>query len=174
MASGTGGVGPGAGIPLSTEWLQTQKKLLKQARLEDATEAKASDLSEFSKDAQKLSSTKDERMLQAMREELSDLNPESETFLKEATEKLIDSVIEQEYGTYFKKKQGYLNLQEKLVQTVLDNPTSREALEEFFDLLLMTDPAEDVLDRDEDEGEDGSHAQKEDEDDPQDDQAEDQ
>lgn len=149
VASGTGGISPGAGLPLSTEWLQAQKKLLKQARLEDATETKLPDSSEFSKDAQKLSTTKDERMLTKMKAELSQLDPESESFLQEATERLIDSVIDQEYGEYFKKKPGYAGLQEKLTQTVLENPVSREALSEFFDLLLLTESVEESSHEDE-------------------------
>lgn len=152
MATGPGGVGPGGGIPLTTEWLQTQKKLLKESKQLDATDTAAADLSTLSSDAQKLSSTKDERMLKAMREELSNLDTESETFLQEATEKLIDSVIDQEYGEHFKKKPGYGNLQEKLTQTVLDNPVSRQALGEFFELLLLTEDGEPSLNPDE-EGE---------------------
>lgn len=140
MAFGTSGVGPGAGIPLTTEWLQAQKKALKEQGKAEATDLdKAGDVSHLSSDAQKLSSTKDERMLKAMREELAKLDTDSESFLQEATEKLIDSVIDQEYGEHFKKKPGYSNLQEKLTQTVLDNPVSREALSEFFELLLVTE-----------------------------------
>ena len=142
MAIGPGGVGPGAGIPLTTEWLQAQKKALKEGGKVEATE-KAADLSELSKDAQQLSTTKEQRMLGAMREELAKLDTDSETFLQEATEKLIDSVIEQEYGEHFKKQPGYGNLQEKLTQTVLDNANSRDALSEFFELLLVTERDED-------------------------------
>ena len=154
MAIGPSGVGPGAGIPLTTEWLQAQKKALKEQGKTEATE-KHADLSQLSSDAQKLSSTKDERMLKTMRAELSQLDTESETFMQEATEKLIDSVIDQEYGEHFKKKPGYAGLQEKLTQTVLDNPVSREALAEFFDLLLMTEDDDAVDDESqEEEGDD--------------------
>ncbi len=155
VATGPGGIGPGAGIPLTTEWLQAQKKLLKENKQLDATDTAAADLSTLSSDAQKLSSTKDERMLKAMREEFSNLDTESETFLQEATEKLIDSVIDQEYGEHFKKKPGYGNLQEKLTQAVLDNPVSRQALGEFFELLLLTEDGEPPLDDPDGEGEAG-------------------
>ncbi len=157
MAFGTSGVGPGAGIPLTTEWLQAQKKALKEQGKTEATE-KAADLSTLSSDAQKLSSTKDERMLKTMRAELSQLDTNSETFMQEATEKLIDSVIDQEYGEHFKGKPGYANLQEKLTQTVLDNPVSREALAEFFELLLMTE--EGAVDELEDESDEEGGGQE--------------
>ena len=161
MAIGPGGVGPGAGIPLTTEWLQAQKKALKEQGKTEATE-KASDMSTLSSDAQKLSSTKDERMLKTMRAELSNLDPQSETFMQEATEKLIDSVIDQEYGEHFKDKPGYSGLQEKLTQTVLENPTSAAALSEFFELLLMTEEDPDAVG---DDSEEGGRGQNDDEDD---------
>ena len=156
MATGPSGIGPGAGIPLTTEWLQAQKKLLKENKQVDATDISAADQSTLSNDAQKLSSTKDERMLKAMREELANLDTESETFMEEATEKLIDSVIDQEYGEHFKKKPGYGNLQEKLTQTVLDNPVSRQALTEFFELLLRTEDDGTPFEPDDEEGDDGA------------------
>jgi hypothetical protein len=158
VAIGPSGVGPGASIPLTTEWLQALKAKNKEAGQVDATEKRA-DLSELSKDAQKLSSTKEERMISSMREELANLDTESETFLQDATEKLIDSVIDQEYGEHFKKQPGYGNLQDKLTQTVLENADSREALSEFFEMLLMTEPDED------DEGGGHSSHEEEDEDD---------
>lgn len=166
MAFGTSGVGPGAGIPLTTEWLQAQKKALKEQGKTEATE-KAADHSTLSSDAQKLSSTKDERMLKTMRAELSQLDTNSESFMQEATEKLIDSVIDQEYGEHFKGKPGYANLQEKLTQTVLDNPTSRDALAEFFELLLATEEGavDDLEDEDDEEGGgEGERPEHEDED----------
>lgn len=152
VAIGPSGVGPGAGIPLTTEWLQAQKKALKEQGKSEATDLDKADLSTLSSDAQKLSSTKDERMLKAMRAELANLDTQSESFLQEATEKLIDSVIDQEYGEHFKGKPGYANLQEKLTQTVLDNPNFRDALSEFFDLLLLT----------EDDGSAGQHEEQDD------------
>ncbi len=157
MATGpSGSIGPGAGIPLTTEWLQAQKKALKKAGLTDATE-ESSDSATLSSAAKELSSTKDERMLKSMRESLADLDTESESFLQDATERLIDSVIDQEYGEHFKKKPGYSNLQEKLTKTVLDNPASREALADFFELLLLVEgeqPDEDEAPERDESGED--------------------
>lgn len=166
MATGPSGpVGPGAGIPFSTEWLQAKKKQLKKAGLADATDTEAQDVSTLSKHAQKLAKaeSKDQKMLTQMRAELANLDTESETFLQDATEKLIDSVIEQEYGESFKEKPGYGNLQGKLTRTVLENPSSREALTDFFELLLMIEEPEDEFeDEEESEGEEGEpeHAEE--------------
>jgi hypothetical protein len=169
VATGPGGVGPGSGIPFSTEWLQKQKQALKEQGKTDATEkAQESDTAALSSDAKKLSSTKDERMLKTMRAELANLDTESETFMQEATEKLIDSVIDQEYGEHFKGKPGYANLQEKLTQTVLDNPDSRAALGEFFELLLLTEPDSEAVLEDEEESEGRERSSHEDEDEDED------
>ncbi len=139
MATGpTGPINPGVHAPFSTEWLKAKKKELKRAGLADATE-QASDVYTPSQHAQKMALGKDEKMLSAMRKHLAELDPNSESFLEEATEKLIDSVIDQEYGDEFKKKPGYPLLQDKITTMVLENPASRDALTDFFELLLLLD-----------------------------------
>lgn len=169
MATGPSGpIGPGGGIPFSTEWLQAKKKQLKKAGMADATDTEAHDVSTLSKDAQALakSEAKDQKMLTKMRAEMAGLDTESDTFLQDATEKLLDSVIEQEYGESFKKKPGYGNMQDKITQTILENPASREALTDFFELLLMIEEDDEELYEDEEDenGEDSAeHSEEDDE-----------
>ena len=137
---------------------------------------KAADTSEtgetanLSEAAQKLAITKDEKMLQAMKAELAGLDPESETFMEEATGKLIDSVIDQEYGESFKKKPGYENLQDKLMSTILSNEASREAVADFFELLLLAEELNEEEDWDDEEQaeeeEEGSLEEYEDQEEP--------
>ena len=137
---------------------------------------KAADTSEtgetanLSEAAQKLAITKDEKMLQAMKAELAGLDPESETFMEEATGMLIDSVIDQEYGESFKKKPGYENLQDKLMSTILSNEASREAVADFFELLLLAEELNEEEDWDDEEQaeeeEEGSLEEYEDEEEP--------
>jgi hypothetical protein len=158
VATGPGGVGPGGNVPFSAEWLRNQAKLAKKSQTGSADESGSlKESTNLSEAAQRLAITKDEKMLQAMKAELAKLDPESETFMEEATEKLIDSVIDQEYGESFKKKSGYSNLQDKLLGTILSNEATREAVADFFELLLMveeTDGEEDQEFEDEDpEGE---------------------
>ena len=62
---------------------------------------------------------------------------------------MIDSVIDQEYGESFKNKPGYEGLQEKLMSTILGNEVSREAVEDFFELLLIANKLNDEEDDDE-------------------------
>lgn len=155
MAAPSGPIGGGGHIPFSAEWL---KKAADAAKKQATGKTEAEEASESYKpsDAAKgLAVTKDEKMLQTMKAELSQLDPESQSFMEEATEKLIDSVIEQEYGEAFKEKSGYENLQEKLLRTILENEQTREAVGDFYELLLITEDLndEEEFEDEEDEGE---------------------
>ena len=166
MASGAGGVGPGGNIPFSAEWLRNQAKLAKKSATGQADDAgETSESTSLSEAAKKLAITKNEKMLQTMKAELAKLNPESETFMEEATEKLIDSVIDQEYGEAFKEKKGYESLQEKLLGTILTNESTREAVADFYELLLMVqeEDEEEPFEDPDDEGEESQEYDLDDE-----------
>lgn len=157
MAAGpTGPTGPTGPNFFSADALRNLGKHARDASSSKPTDesGEVSDSSALSDAAKGLPITKDEKMLQAMKAELSQLDPNSETFLEEATEKLIDSVIEQEYGEAFKGKPGYENLQEKLVNVILSNPETKDAVEEFYDLLLEIKERQKAFEREEREGED--------------------
>lgn len=144
MPGGPGGPGgpvPGANIPLTEEWFKAQKKALKQAGMTEAAEG-SSDVYTPSAAAQKLPSTKDEKFLASVKPEIMALDPDSETFLPEATEKLVGSVIEQEYGEHASRDPGYPQMQEKIARTILENPEYREMVADFLDILLMTRPVQ--------------------------------
>ncbi len=141
-----------------------------QATNKAADTSEAGETANLSEAAQKLAITKDEKMLQAMKAELAGLDPESESFMEEATGKLIDSVIDQEYGEGFKKKPGYENLQDKLMSTILSNEASREAVADFFELLLLAEELNEEEEWDDEEQaeeeEEGSLEEYEDEEEP--------
>lgn len=169
MAAGPGGVGPGGHVPLSAEWLRQAGRMAKKQATNKSEASEASESASLSEAAQKLAITKDEKMLQAMKAELAGLDPESESFMEEATGKLIDSVIDQEYGESFKKKPGYENLQDKLMSTILSNQDSRDAVADFFELLLLAEEIneEDEYDDEDPEDEEGSYEEEyEDEEEP--------
>lgn len=157
MAAPSGPVGGGGHIPFSAEWLKKAADAAKKSQTGETTETSGTKEQASLSDAAKgLAITKQEKMLQTMKAELSHLDPESETFMEEATEKLIDSVIDQEYGEGLKKKPGYGNLQEKLLETILTNEATRDAVGDFFELLLMVEEhpeEEEEFEDEEDEGE---------------------
>ena len=143
MAGPAGPIGPGGGIPFSTEWLNAQKKALKEGGIKDDSEQVA-DRARLSEDAKKqaFKSTKSGKMLKSMQAKLGELDTDSEDFLEEATEQVIDSVLDEEFGENLKKKPGYSSMQEKIAQTILENDDSRQAIEEFIELLLAVEEEE--------------------------------
>ena len=151
----TGPAGPGGANPFEPERFRRLLRQKNKSQTGDANSARPSDASALSDAAKKMAITKDEKMLQTMKAELAQLDPGSETFMEEATEKLIDSVIDQEYGEGFKEKKGYENLQEKLVATILSNEETRDAVGDFFELLLEVEALneEEEFDDEEAEGE---------------------
>lgn len=154
MAGPTGPTGPSGPNFFSTEGIRQLAKQAKSAQNKATDDAgNVSDSSALSDAAKGLPITKDEKMLQTMKAELAKLDPESESFMEEATEKLIDSVIDQEYGDAFKQKKGYENLQEKLVSTILSNPETESAVREFYDLLLLAEDLEDEQEFEDEEAE---------------------
>lgn len=171
MAAGPGGVSGGGHVPFSAEWLRQAGRMAKQQATGKAADtSETGETANLSEAAQKLAITKDEKMLQAMKAELAGLDPESETFMEEATGKLIDSVIDQEYGESFKKKPGYENLQDKLMSTILSNEASREAVADFFELLLLAEELNEEEDWEDEEQaeeeEEGSLEEYEDQEEP--------
>lgn len=157
MAGPTGPTGPSGPHFFSTEGLRQLAGQARKSALNKATDesGNVSDSSALSDAAKGLAITKDEKMLQTMKAELAKLDPESDTFMEEATEKLIDSVIDQEYGESFKNKKGYEGLQEKLVSTILANPETEEAVKEFYNLLLLVEEIEEEQEEFEEEGTEG-------------------
>ena len=170
MAAPSGPIGGGGHIPFSAEWLKKAADAAKKQATGKTDSEEISEKATLSDAAKGLAVTKDEKMLQAMKAELAGLDPESETFMEEATGKLIDSVIDQEYGESFKKKPGYENLQDKLMSTILSNEASREAVADFFELLLLAEELNEEEDWDDEEQaeeeEEGSLEEYEDQEEP--------
>lgn len=162
MAGPSGPISGGGHIPFSAEWLRKAADAAKKQATGKTQAEEASESYKPSDAAKGLAVTKDEKMLQTMKAELSKLDPESESFMEEATGALIDSVIDQEYGEGLKGKSGYGNLKDKLIETVM-NSEAFEEVADFFELLLLAqdirEPEEDAKDEqgetdDEDDEED--------------------
>lgn len=131
---------PGGPPPLSEEWFHQQKKLLKQSGIEKSSAAHAAhDVYTPSAQAQQLPSTPQEKFLASARSDIMGLDPNSESFLPDATSKLVDSALEQEFGQEIARKPGYPQMQAKITRTILDNPNYREMMEEFLEILLESE-----------------------------------
>ena len=127
--------------PLTPEWFDVQKnKLKKESGVEkNAASEKAHDIYTPSAAAQKLPNTKQDKFLDSVKPEILKLDPEDEEFVDQATGKLIDGVLVQEYGEHFKRKPAYRQMKKKLTRTILNDPEHREAVEDFLSVLLLAE-----------------------------------
>lgn len=144
---GAGGHGPtglpshlqGGHIPLTSEWFETQKKMLKQAGIDKQSAAdKADDVYTPSAAAQQLPSTKQDKFLENVKPQILSLDSGSEEFVPEATKKLVGGVLQQEYGENMTRNPAYPQMEEKIARTILDDPHHRETVVDFLEALLLT------------------------------------
>ncbi len=123
---------------------------MKEAGIKE--DADVSDDVQFSAAAQKLPSTSGEKMMADVKQALFELDEESDTFLDDATEKLLGSVIGREFGEHLSRDPGFPQMQEKLLNTLLENPDYRERITDFLEIMLMTKPIpEEELNQEEEE-----------------------
>ena len=126
-------------VPLTTEWFETQKKMLKQAGIDkQAASEKANDTLELSEAAKGLPSTKQDKFLESVKPEILKLDPEDGDFVSQATSKLVDGVLGQEYGEHFTRSSSYKQMHLKIARTILGDPNHRENVESFLSLLLLS------------------------------------
>lgn len=133
---------PGGPPPLSEEWFHQQKKLLKQSGIEKSSAAHAAhDVYTPSPQAQELTATPQEKFLASARSEILKMDPGAETFLPDATSRLVDSALEQEFGEEIARKPGYPQMQARITRTILEDPRYREMMEDFLQILVETERA---------------------------------
>lgn len=129
----------GPQIPLTEEWFRAQKKALKEAGIEkyNAASGEASDVYSPSEAAQKLPNEKQEKFLSNIMPALLSMDENDENFLPDATEKLVGSALEQEFGEAIQEKPGYPQMQQKISRTILSDDRYREVVEDFLSCVLQ-------------------------------------
>jgi len=140
--AGLGGLGglPG-GMPLSEEWFKLQKKNFEQAGMMDTPASiKPEDVANLTPQAaQELNKTKYDTFLDNIKQEIMTLDPDSEDFLPQATGRLVNSALKQEYGEKLTQDPGYPQMEAVIVKTIMDNPTHTEAVQDFLGLLISSE-----------------------------------
>ncbi len=127
--------------PLSEEWFHQQKKLLRQSGVEKTSAAEAAhDIYTPSPQARELPTTPQEKFLASACSEILKMDPGAQGFVPEATSRLVDSALEQEFGEEIARKPGYPQMQAKITRTILGDPRYREMMEEFLHILLDSRP----------------------------------
>ncbi len=133
----------GGHIPLTSEWFETQKKMLKQAGIDKQSAAeKADDVYTPSMAAQQLPSSKQDKFLDNVKPQIlalaGEISPESEEFVQESTRKLVGGVLQQEYGENMTRNPAYPQMEEKIARTILNDGHHRDTVVDFLDALLMS------------------------------------
>ncbi|NDD26838.1 MAG: hypothetical protein EB084_01025 [Proteobacteria bacterium] len=124
------------GLPATDEVRLQVNKKIKEARMESVDGGSPmSDVSEFSAEAARLSKPQFEAFLEAARDEIANMDRNSETFLDDATQKLVSSAFEKKFGGRIKDDPGYPQMEARLKRVILNDPEARGMIEDFISLI---------------------------------------
>lgn len=124
--------------PVTEEWFIQQKKLLKAAKMEQPTGIEAHDIFTPSPEMEALiGKDKYESFFEMAKTHILKMDRNSESFLPQATQKIVSTALEQEYGEKVTKDPGYPQMEKTLTKKILDDPRYREMVEEFLKTLSL-------------------------------------
>lgn len=127
--------------PVSAEMAQEVKKKLKSTELESDEKAVTESRDTFipSETMKQLPEKKKEAFLEEAKSEIAKLNPDSESFVDDATQKLVNSALKNEYGKRAFKKKEYAMMEKALTRTILRDPRYRGIIEDFLGKMLESE-----------------------------------
>lgn len=112
------------------------KKKINEARMETADPAAdTSDVSQLTPEAAKLAKPPLEAFLESAKGEILTMDRNSETYLDDATQKLVSTAFEKKYGEKFTQDPGYPQMEAKLKSIILNDPESRGMIEDLIALI---------------------------------------
>lgn len=127
---------PLQGLPVTDEVRFQVNKKVREARMESTdSERAASDVSEFSAEAARLSKPQFEAFLESARDEIMNMDRNSETFLDDATQKLVSTAFEKKFGGKFTQDPGYPQMEARLKRVILNDPETRGMIEDLIALM---------------------------------------
>lgn len=127
---------PLQGLPVTDEIRLQVNKKIKEARMESTDSSSAADdISEFSAEAAKLSKPQFEAFLESARDEILTMDRNSETFLDDATQKLMSTAFEKKFGEKFTQGPGYPQMEARLKRVILNDPEARGMIEDLISLI---------------------------------------
>ncbi|MGV8124017.1 MAG: hypothetical protein AB2L14_30065 [Candidatus Xenobiia bacterium LiM19] len=133
---------PGGGLPpLSEEWFLQQKKKLKEAKMEQTSApVESRDVSSLSPEAAgQLPQDKYESFLETAKNNILKMDKDSESFLPEATSRLVSSALEQEFGQDVIENPGFPQMKSTITKRILNDPKYKEIVAEFLELLSLSE-----------------------------------
>ena len=127
--------------PVTGEIASEVKKKLKDSELESDDKAvrDAADAFIPSDTMKSLPDKKKEAFMAEAKAEIAKLDPDSETFVDDAAEKLVNSALKNEYGKKLINKKEYRQMEAVLKRKILRDPCYRGIIEDFLGKLLESE-----------------------------------
>ena len=122
-----------------------QKKMLKQSGMSKTSAAEAADDVFLSSEAARAQeamgvdqannapATPQERFLASAMEELSQLDPNSETFFYDSTSTLVNLALRESFGDRITRNEGYPQMKDKIVHTIMQDERYSEIMGDFLE-----------------------------------------
>ena len=116
------------------------KKKSKETEMDTDRELKESEDAFVPSETMKnLPQKKKEAFMAEAKAEIAKLDPDSESFVDDATQKLVNSALKNEYGKKFTKKKEYKQMEAVLTKTIMRDPRYRAIIEEFLGTMLESE-----------------------------------
>lgn len=128
--------------PMTAEVASEFKKKVKESKMdtfEESLESEDLDLVSFSETKEKLPEKKKEAFLADAKSEIKNLDPDSETFMDEATSKLVNSALKWEFGSKMMSNPGYKQMEQVIKKKLSMDPRYRPIIEDFLGKLLESE-----------------------------------
>lgn len=126
--------------PVTGEVAAEVKKKLKETELEsDEKAAEGKDVFVPSELTKSLPEKKKEAFMEEAKAEIAKLDPDSETFVDDATQKLVNSALKNEYGKRMIQKKEYRQMEAVLTKHILRDPRYRDIIEDFLGKILESE-----------------------------------
>lgn len=120
-----------------TAWSILKKEKKESLRIGSNEASPTEDTSAISQSAYEAAEQeKTEGFRQSAIQNLSQLDSSSETFLEEATDSIVGSALEKEFGGKMSKSKGFKTMKNTIVRQILSDTSKRESLERFIESLM--------------------------------------
>ena len=132
------------GMMFTTEEIYTSQKKAKNESNSPVEKHSSSFLGVQSKDTSAISEQAQQQAenekLQEFRnsaiKNLSNLDENSEDFLEQATDKIVESALKKEFGSKMAKNKGFSAMKSNILKQILENDEKREKIETFINDLM--------------------------------------
>jgi hypothetical protein len=129
---------PLQGLPMTDEIAMKVKAKVKEAKMETTdTSGESEDVSDLSPEAARLSKPQFEAFLDVAKDQILQMDRDSDTYLPDATQKLVTTALERKFGEKFANDPGFQQMEGKLTSYILNDPETRSMVEGMLELIHL-------------------------------------